>query len=467
MNILDLLKSSKPKVVVDPSFKQGLYERLIAGKQKTINHDRNLNFMNRFKFVLPAAALGVIAIVLAVTVPRDQKTTLVGSKQEITRLSANAFGQINALNTAAGGQGGGGSGNNFAADSKMAAPSGTESAVGMGGGGSALTMPYYPTFYKYVYKGDAFEVEQDQMDVYEREKGFGSSAEFGSFLERFDVGLFNVNKFQNALIDNIAASENRSEGYSLNIDFRQGSMYINQNWEKWPMIDYSSQVSPDQIPADEAAISTANAFLDEYGISRENYGTPEVQNSWRIMYERASADVRSSLYVPDMVSVVYPAKISGNEVYDESGNKTGMYVHINVRTNKISSVGEITGQRYSASAYPTEKDSSRLVKIAESGGFRSYMPFAEGSLPPDTKTVEVELGNPTISYVRMWHTLNNQSKDIYVPALVFPIINQPADMYQKSITVPLIKELLDSQDNQPKPMPADLPLGTPETKSAR
>jgi hypothetical protein len=466
MRLEDLIKNLAPderEAKVEESFKRSLrlqlglkISKLDQTKQNsTINYP---NFMNRFKLVLPVAALAVIAIVLVITVPRDQKNkvTLLG-KQEVTRLSANGFGQLNSLNVGGRGQGGGGNGNVPAAtpsDTKMAAP---ESVIGSGGGGSGMAVPpsdvFVPTYYKYVYKGDSFEVENDQMDVFEREKGFGATANLNSFLNQFSIGLFDINKLQNATVDYIRAAENRDQGYAVDLDLKAGTIYISQNWEKWAMIDYSQPVTMDQIPSDESAITTANQFLDEYGISRENYGEPEVQNSWRVMYARASVVDQKSMYVPDQVTVVYPSKVSGNEIYDESGNKSGMYVYLNVRNNKVMSVGEITGQKYNASAYPTEKDTKRLIQVAEKGGQYGYYPPAEDNIK--IKTTEVELGNPKIVYVRMWQTLNNQSKDIFVPSLMFPIINKPADFYQQAVTVPLIKEVLDSRDNQPIPYPME------------
>ncbi|OGE74181.1 MAG: hypothetical protein A3I07_01480 [Candidatus Doudnabacteria bacterium RIFCSPLOWO2_02_FULL_42_9] len=438
-DIENLLSKAKPNTQVDPRFKNNLYVLLTKGK-----------FMDRFnlKMLLPISAIAVVAVIMLVVKPNNQNTTqqLLGGKQEIIRVGSNAFGQLNTLNAVGRGQGGGGGAENMSlsADAKMMAP-GTEPAVGMGGGGTGVATPaiWYPTYFKYVYNGEPITVDSDQMDVYERQKGFGAGADLASFLERFDIGLFNISKFQSATVDYLRASENRDQGYAIDMDLKQGTLYISQNWERWPMLDYSQPTSMGEVPSDEEAIAIADQFLNEYGISKENYGTPVVQNYWRIMYERATD--KNSLYVPDAVSVVYPIKIEGNEVMDEGGNKTGMFVSINARTKQVTSVGEITSQRFQASAYPTEKDTARLMKIAENGGFRSYMPLANEVIEPDAKTVTVELGTPKIEYVRMWQTINNQTKDLYVPSLVFPVTNQPTDYYTQNVIVPLIKEVLDAQ----------------------
>jgi hypothetical protein len=444
------LRPDKPKL--EDSFKQALRFKLDMEISKlnlnpklksTINP---FNFMNKFKLVLPAAAITAIAIVLAITIPKqqNQETNLL-SKQEVTRLSANAFGSLaNITNT--GGRGGGMGGDTVS--NKVAAP---QTDVGMGGG-SAGTMPselYVPTYFKYIYKGDEFEVPAAQMEVYEREKGFGATANLGSFLSQFNIGLFNINKLQDATIEYIRGAENRDSGYAIDMDLKQGTISINQNWERWPVLDYSKSFSMDQIPADEVVIDIANRFLDEYGISRENFGEPEVQNTWRIMYENASN--KAAAYLPDMLGVVYPTKIEGNDIYDQGGNKSGMMVYVNLRNNQVTSVSEITGQKYSASAYATETDTAKLIKLAESGGYQGYIPFANEDV--NAKEVTVELGSPKLVYVRMWLTLNNQSKDIYVPSLIFPITNKPKDFYQQSVTVPLVKEVLDNQSIPPQILP--------------
>jgi hypothetical protein len=439
----DLLSEAKPKLEVDRSFKKELFTRLMNETKPRIN----LNFMNKFKLMLPAAALAVIAVAIVVTVPLAQKNAklTVNGNQEITHIKANAFGQLNTLTlAAAGGRGGdmtaglGGGNASLAAD--LPAPT-------QGVGISEKSMIWYPTNYKYVYKGEEFTVENDQMEVYERIKGFGSSVNLGSLLERFDVGLVDIGRFSNASIDYITASENRDSGYMLSLDLKQGTLYIGQNYERWPMPDYTTPISINQLPSNESAIAIANQFLSDYGISRENFGEPFVQDLWRMDYERSSD--KASYYVPDTLTVMYPMKISGNEIYDESGNKTGMAVYINARINQVMSVGEITGQRYNASEYATEKDTKRLINIAETGGFRNYLPYAMPAMEGETeiKTEEVELGNPKIAYIRMWQYTNNQSKEMFIPSLVFPIINKPDYLYMQNLTVPLIKDILDAQQN--------------------
>ena len=423
----------------DESFQRELYQKLeLEMKPKT--SIINFGFMNKFKIAFVSTAVVAAAVLVYVNI-RQNQNLIFSSKQQITKLDERAFGSLTNLTGPRGMGGGGGP----EADKMAANP-----VSGMGGGSSDTMPPYYP-MYKYVYKGAAFSIDADKMEVFERQKGFGSS-DLSSFLGRFDLGVVNMNKFGQAQVSYLNAMENRDLGYGLSIDFREGVISIDPNWEKWPNPDLgcteqscyeNNRVKIEQIPSDETVIAAADKFLDEYGIDRGSLGQPYVQNFWRADYERATD--KSQVYVPDSVNIVYPIRVSGNELYDESGNKTGLNVTYNIRAGKISSVNQITSQRYQSSQYQTEQDVTRLLKVAEIGGYYSYLPFAADAAG-NAQITELELGKPTTGYVRLWQYTNNQNKELFVPSLIFPIINPPSG-YAQNITVPLIKEILDSHTN--------------------
>jgi hypothetical protein len=457
--------SARPGVEVSPEFRQKLYERLQLEIAKSHGTQKqsfiNFNYMNnKLKFGLAAVSAAAV-LLLVINVLPQEKSLLLSGEPEIVRIQSNGFGDLTSLN--AGGQGGRNQSGGGGAESSVVNPAPTsgvseDAKLAAGGMGGGTDMSYRPINYKYTYKGEAFTVDSDTMEVFRRSGGF-SPGNLNSFLSRFDAGLFNINKFGNASLDYVTASEQRDFGYTLSLDLKQGMVNISENWEKWQTPDRRCQdeacyqqhrITADQIPSDEAVINTANAFLDEYGIDRSAYGTPVVQNMWRVMYETA-AD-KSSVYLPDTVSIVYPSKIGDNEVYDQGGQKSGMYVSVNVRVNKVSYLGELSAQRYEGSAYGTEKDTARLLKVAEAGGQYGYMPLYT---EPNVETVELELGKPTTGYVRMWQNLNGVGRELYVPSLIFPVLNAPAEYYVKNVTVPLIKEILDANPNggvTPMPM---------------
>ena len=206
------------------------------------------------------------------------------------------------------------------------------------------------------------------------------------------------------------------------------------------------------LPADDKIIAAADKFMSDFGISVAGYGQPFVQNDWRMNYE--SQPSTADVYAPDSLTVIYPLKLNGREVFDESGNKSGLSVNVSVRDMVATGVWGLASQQYQSSAYDTEKDSSRLIGIAENGGFRQYRYFDENA----RNMKQVELGTPTLAYVRMWMYKDNASEELFVPAYIFPITKKPAGiyLYQQNIIVPVIKDILDQDNQMPVPMPMEV-----------
>ena len=77
--------------------------------------------------------------------------------------------------------------------------------------------------------------------------------------------------------------------------------------------------------------------------------------------------------------------------------------------------------------------------------------------PNATKTINVELGTPELALVEIWQVSpedKSDAKEIFVPSLIFPIIEMPdwPYIYKTSIVVPLVGEILNQQNN-PIPVP--------------
>jgi hypothetical protein len=160
-------------------------------------------------------------------------------------------------------------------------------------------------------------------------------------------------------------------------------------------------------------------------------------------------------WLPDMLNVVYPLMIENQAVYDEGGNPSGLNVGINVRNKQVVSVWDLSVQNYQSSQYDAETDLNRIMKVAEQGGVYGYVDITQGG-----RVVEIELAEPTIQYVKMWNYKNNQSEELLIPSLVFPIKEQPAGdqyFYRKSVVVPLVKEILDRNNNPVKILPLEDP----------
>jgi hypothetical protein len=239
------------------------------------------------------------------------------------------------------------------------------------------------------------------------------------------------------------------------VGVEEGSISINKNYDYARCMSVECGVRPlseSDMPEDEKIINVANQFLSEYGINKSNYGKPEVQNEWKMYLNAASPETRPNFYFPETISVTYPQLVNGKEVYEEGGNKNGLVVNVDVREMQGAGLWNLFSQKHESSAYDVEKDTARLIKIAEQGGFR------RGYYPADSNQGEVkknviELGTPSIGLVKMWIYNEKGGQELIVPAYIFPVTNKPEDVYfyQKNVVVPLVKEILDQDQNQPVP----------------
>jgi hypothetical protein len=310
-----------------------------------------------------------------------------------------------------------------------------------------------PESYRFIYKGGDLPSLASQQPVLRRIKNSGAQGA-DQLIKTFTLGLLDLGKFQQMRLQNFALVEDREFGYMVNVDLSQGTASIYQNWEKWPqpyaqcqdeacMQRYRLQLSA--LPSDAEALSIARAFLNDHGISTTAYGAPYVNNDWREDFERSQD--KANYYIPDSVSVVYPLQLEGQTVLDEGGNRTGLYVSVDVRHRRVSNVSELTSQRYEKSLYEGETDQNRLVALAERGGWRSYYPLADAGVQGQ-KIVNLDLGTPTIGLMRLWHYTVPVSQELYVPALVFPVTNRPVTpgYFPKQVAIPLVKEVLSMPD---------------------
>lgn len=475
--VVELLEV-KPETHFDENFRQELRRKLMA-LAETQESKPSLTSLFMKRFQLAGAGVALVALVIAsawyfndLKNPASNLTSMF-SGPKITRAEDNAFGSLSNLQennrNQSGGGGMGGSGNNPVPT--MASDSSSESGIGMGTPGSdKMIAPEQAVNFKYVYKGEELTLIQDKVDVLKRQKNAGSTG-LGDFVSRISMGLIDVNSFNNTQLQTVTFAEDRDNGYIVNLSMSEGTVNINENWSKWPSLTMPACAVPlssremacpqprriqlSEVPADQVLIGAANDFLDNHSISRAAYGQPLVNNDWRVQYE-STAD-KSNFWIPEMVNVIYPLTIDGQQIHDEGGNLTGMNVAVRFTPEvRVSGVWELTTQNYQSSSYQGETNVSRIMGLVEKGGFRNYY-YAD---PNATKTVEIELGTPEVSYVKLWNYSNGANEELLVPALIFPVTKEPEDAgpyywYRKNIVIPLVKEILDNENNDPvRIMPA-------------
>lgn len=407
--------------------------------------------------------LGIIIVIAAPIAywaaknPGSERSTvnqLLSSKYAVKEVGDKSFGSL-ATAVTAGGRGGDSSGSaeipqgqGSAGISMRTTPA--QPGVGGGTGDSKIVPPYIPEEYRFKYVGDDLTNLAAEQPVYKRVKENISTSIIDRVIRTLSLGLIDLSTFQNTKLENFTFSENQEFGYTINVDVTNGSLGIYQNYNRWPQplaecVDedcfLANQPKLKDIPPDNEVIDIAEKFIADKQISLNGYSRPRVINNWRGLYE--AADDKANFFFPEVIDVVYPLVIDEQEVFDEGGSESGLHINVSIREKRVVGLYDLSTRQYERSDYAGETNSKRIVDLAEQGGFRSYPnPEVRGA-----KVVNLELLTPTRQVMRMWRFDKNQSEEIFVPALVFPIKNS-GNFWRKNIIVPLVKEILD---NDPQP----------------
>lgn len=462
-NIIAKLIASRPDAMLDEEFRKKLRVQIIekitlSQEDSTISNPLkiNFNFMKKAYYILGGAAVGALAILPVVYImgngtgsiaPKSQGTLSV-FEQKIARVSDGAFGSLSfqgqagqrtASEVAPQGLGGGGGGV-------------AQYNTGVAADGSAKSaMPINPgewVSFKYVYKGDPLMLTGEKLEVLKRIKGSNNSAGIADSLKGMNFGIANLSALSNAQVQSFNIFEDKEFGYMIDVNIPEGAVNISQNWMKWPQAQCADEkcyernrLKIEDMIADDEAIQIANAFVQKYSIALSSYGKPEVMNEWRLNYAKATGPEKENYYIPENITVLYPLVIDGKIVYDDFGNKIGLNVNVDVRNKKASGIWNLTSQNYQGSLYDTVSNSDEIMKVVENGGmYGNYDPSAP-------KIQEVEVGTPTLSYLRVYDYNNGLSDELLVPAYYFPILKGLENydyFYRKAIVVPLVPEMLNT-----------------------
>jgi hypothetical protein len=464
------LRDAKPETVMRAEFQSALRKHLV---ERASSVNKNINYTNKESWIMTwnkfflgfGTSLAVVALAWfamngsIIGTPKNAVQVLSG-EYKVTSQAAGSFGSLtSATNNAELAQGGdtasrpqSGGGSSDASSVTMTAPA----PGGMGGGGDGkMIAPYPEVQYKFKYTGGSLPALVEQQEVFKRIKGIDSNSA-SSIIGSIKLGLFNLQRLTSTALENITLTENRENGYSVNLNFVEGSASFYENWRMWSSPDQEcrdnacfnrNRLKISDVPEDAKILAIADQFLNEYQISKDRYGAPVINDYWRQEYNRTPD--KANYYIPDVISVVYPYIVGNTPVFDEGGMPTGLNVSVNIRKMLVSSVGEITTQQYFSSYYAGLTDERTVIDLAEKGGFRYYYgyPLIEGN---QVKTTTIELGTPISGMMRFWKYDNYGSGDeLYAPALIFPVLNKTeTGYYRDNVVVPLVKEIIEN-DNQP------------------
>lgn len=484
------LAASKPDIKPDAAFIASLRKELAKKAKALSTPSASLSSRHRFWPTLAFASSGAAICLMAVLFVTQNATIQrlssgaarvfdalpSGSYQAlvIDRVGDNAFGSLAlaltgsengmerdsaapALNAVGmGGESGSGASRSFGTKtaSSIAAPQAVVEMDEASEDASAPSpvdtkmMPYRPQAeIAYSYTGDPLTLNQGTADVYRRKTGGMPSDMVSSVLRGMNLGAVNLSTFGGASVSDLSLIQDQPFGYMVYVSFKNGSVNIDQNWERWQDAYPTCQddacwertrLKPSDVPSDEDIVRIADDFLQEHGIDRSPYGNGIVQHQEDRVYALSSEAIA---YVPDGLSVVYPLKIGDGTVYGTGGSPSGLSVTINLRARRVSNVYGIQAVHLQASSYELETDVEAILKYAKAGGIggRAWMAAEEGQ-----EAQGVALGTPWQGYVQTYVQDGNQSVEMYVPALFFPVTSAPSGMEwlkNSPVIVPLVKGL--------------------------
>lgn len=491
--MLEMIKN-KPETKFDKVFEEELKAKLLARAEELEKEAKtrpslwkNLNFWRGLSLAATAAVFALVFLMPAIksgqiSVPvlkSGSPLNVISGVMNIEKAGERAFGNL------AGGSPSPSEANFEQAVSSYAPPLGATpqtassivrdssaaAAIGFGGGGGTSSVapdmkmmpPQYLTKYNYVYTGEEFSLpEEAEVEVLKRLKGYGSE-NLSPVLDRISFGLLDTSKLSNVKVQYLSLAEDRDGGYVVDLNPYEGVVSMYENWQRMMPVDYGNmpQLRESDIPSDDRIIAVANEFLARYGIDIGNYGTPYVGQSWRLGYAGARAE---DIWIPDVMTVQYPLNFSGKEAWEQGGaERAGFMVNVNIRTMKAAGLYGLQAQNFQSSTYAAETDKDRIMKFVLQGDLWPQGNYEEEFF--QVKEVEVRLGTPSIQYMRYWKYADTESDELFVPAIVFPVIEKiPADeyLYKQVVVIPLVKEILDSvtaEQNIVPPVP--MPLTEP------
>lgn len=311
-----------------------------------------------------------------------------------------------------------------------------------------MIMPWYN--YSYNYQGEDLVLDKSEGGVYRRlSSSSNDSTRLAKLVNGLSLNGLSLASFNNLQAESLILSEDIEEGLSVYLDFKAASVNIYQNWDRWESLANACDdndlrclakfdLKIEDFPSDESLVKQANEFLAKHQIDVSSYGEPIVDNNWRNEFTIASD--QSSFYIPEQVSVIYPFQVAGMNLRDQSGDYSGVRVNINILKKLVTGLDNLSSNKFEFSNYQLETDFQRILKIAEKGAWGSW---PMGGFP-ESEVIELSLGTPEFSYIKLWRYEDNKNEELLVPALIFPVIvDDNLEYYgQRSVIVPLVKEML-------------------------
>jgi hypothetical protein len=420
----------RPDTRFDTQFARRLRADLLASGESQLSP--YISFLRSGLFIGAVGALMAIIIVAPLTYIAAKKTyenhpeyfvkdisAGLSIKQQINNKGTNAFGTLAyksvGLNV----------GNPVS--SQISPKSTPGAAAGATSVGMSIAAPASTPVTEYVYTGDELKLTDKEGKVFKRVKGLAASKQLADFIQNARFNLTNLKSFTKLGLQNLQLVEDSSTGYSINVNFDEGTIYIAK---KIADKKVASPLPAAQAPADDNLIFIADQFVKDHGIDTEIYGKPFVENKTYTSVENG----KSTAYAYDTVAVKYPLILDGLEVYEESGNHYGLEILVDIRDKKVTAVNNLTSQVYESSQYNLETDAAKVIASATSSLGQST---AVSSTSKNVSTVKIGTPQKILMHYVTSGDSQASTSELFVPALVFPVSDSTA---VKSTIIPLVRD---------------------------
>lgn len=445
VKIIEEVLRAQPDTKFDQAFAMRLRTELLTSIP--MKQSNRVPLFTKFIYGFSGAAIALLLVVVSYNVgitPRFERAT-----SGVIALGPGAFGSLSSQQGAV---------ESMDAKSSVVAPV----PAGFGGGaGIAPGEPYgryetaegYPepvSFYRYAYEG-ALSIPSDKNQVLRRKPGAVNVGGITTALKSIGFSGIDLATFKNLQVRSLELYQSGGQAYSISVNAQDGSVSLYPNWEVWS--EQQQPLRSDQLLSDERVIQIADTFAREHKIDLKQYGSPEVDSSWRIYADQA---IREGMvpWIPEESTVRYQLMVQGLPVYDEGGNPFGLMIQVSHRHQRVLSVFNLTAGGFESSPYTLAQESD-IRSIIERGGIHEWVP--EGG-QPITRT----LGEPSMAYMLHYQYQNGISNQLLVPAYVFPVQTTPSDQpwLRKTVIVPLVKDLIPADGPRIMPFGGAIPTPT-------
>ena len=238
--IITELIAAKPDTKFDESFARTLRERLMQAHVPVRSP-----YYSRIPFFVGGVVVALIAIF--VLIPKEQAGNL-AFNQEFDTSGKSAFGALSPFE----GLGKGGDGvENAATSFAETAPSVAQGGAGIATDVRIASPLIYPDEFEvisYVYTGEEFSLDENEGVVYRRKSDAQTSTALATSLAKMNFGLLDFGRFSNLKLQHFEIAEDKTNGYSINVNMLEGMISINANYPKWPSLQNPAPLTREDLP---------------------------------------------------------------------------------------------------------------------------------------------------------------------------------------------------------------------------